>query len=73
MELECWTTVPLAGQSIIRNGNVLGVTEQFLVGIHNIAISCLKVRKKKPLLTSYFKTDSTSITLFCLLLIARLG
>jgi hypothetical protein len=39
MELECWTIV--AGQNVLRNRNSLGMIEQFLVGIQNIALQGL--------------------------------
>lgn len=38
MELDCWTTVSVAGQNVLQNGNSLGMIEQFLVGIQNIAL-----------------------------------
>jgi hypothetical protein len=38
MELECWTTASVAGQIILQNRNSLGMIEQFLVGIQNIAL-----------------------------------
>lgn len=38
-ELECWTTVP--GQTILQNRDSLGMIEQFLVSIQNIALQGL--------------------------------
>ncbi|KAF2188143.1 hypothetical protein K469DRAFT_748511 [Zopfia rhizophila CBS 207.26] len=38
MELECWATVLVAGQNVLKNGNSLGIIEQFLVGVQNIAL-----------------------------------
>jgi len=37
-ELECWTTALVAGQIILQNRNSLGMIEQFLVGLQNIAL-----------------------------------
>ncbi|USP74524.1 hypothetical protein yc1106_01798 [Curvularia clavata] len=35
MELECWETVSIAGQNVLRNRNALGMIEQFLVGVQS--------------------------------------
>lgn len=38
MELDCWTTISVANQNVLRNENSLGMIERFLVGIQNTAL-----------------------------------